>query len=100
MDDGLTKYLMEAIGAAMILAWGIVSRHFGKRLDRVEEACGVQQDGLHNLEGDMKSHVDKKVGEITKMLENRRLETKADVRELHKKIEGGHGEILRELKKR
>lgn len=98
--EGLTKYLAEAIGGLFMLLWVAVTSNFGRRISRVEKAVGDNQNDIRHVDGELKRHVDEKFAALDKKLEARRLETKADVRDLHQKIDAGHGEILREIRSR
>jgi hypothetical protein len=101
--SGLVNWLSYLVITLVSLVWVGVQKRFGDRLTKVEKRSDRNLESLHDQDLNMRVHVDMKFSEldtkIDKKLEARRLETKEDVRVLHAKIEGGHAEILRELRK-
>jgi len=80
-DGGIVDYLVYAVVGLASTLLAAVQRHFGGRLKRVEEATEANKRDME------------------RKFEARRLETKEDFRLLHNKVEAGHAEILREIRK-
>jgi len=98
MDDGLTKYMFEIVGALIVALWATVTASFGHRINKLEEFVISNRRQIQSVDDDLKDKIDLKFRELDKRLEYRRLETKQDVIALRKEMQRGHSEILKELK--
>jgi len=98
MDDVLTPYLFEIVGALIVALWATVTASFGRRISKVEEFVIANRKQIQLVDDELKDKIDLKFRQLDKRLEYRRLETKQDVIELRKEMQRGHSEILKELK--
>lgn len=98
--DGLINYLVYLVGALVAIILGTIQKHFGGRINKIEEVCGDNSDAIHSLQIDVVETMHKNDTSWHEKFEGRRIENKKDFADLHKKVESGHSEILKELRKK
>ncbi len=79
--SGLVNYLIYLVVTLVTLLGGFIQKHFSGRLSKVEDSLERQSR------------------DFDQKFESRRLENKEDFKSLHKKVEGGHADILKELRR-
>ena len=94
-DSGVTNYLVYLIMLLAGAVFSLVQKHFGGRVKQIED--DVEKMESHNSACQINLARDRR--EWDTRFEARRIENKEDFRLLHKKVEDGHREILRELRK-
>lgn len=98
--DGLVNYLVYLISALAAIILGTIQKHFGGRLNRVETACEKNGDAIHSLQIEVVETMHTNDTNWHTKFEDRRKENKKDFADLNKKVEYGHNEILKELRKK
>ena len=98
MDAGsLTRYLWELAAGAMLLLWSAIHRNLSRRIETVEKGLEANRQEIQSVDSAVKKHVDNKFDKLVELVEDRRLETKADLIGLQKRIDEGNTEIIREI---
>lgn len=96
--EGVIQWLVYVVIALCTSLFSVWNKHIVTRLSKAEKRTDENTDRIHDFDKSMKDHVNAKFSELDQKLEARRLETKQDVRDMHKKIDSGHSEILKEIR--